>query len=197
MPLRNGKEYLLTFTCPTCEKFIAHEVFGFRCSACSITDVKPTGLQYQDPALLQRLKEWVDKNTFDGTNMHSRTIFKFLEKRNDIDCYRLLYTFRRHGVLLKASDALKLLTGRGGTRRGHIITSCVRDWWNIKTARVGGEWPSYLVCYYGRFDSPWIPTTMPVPARGMLSCTETQGLSSIRLLPLTRAFARTALRQID
>jgi hypothetical protein len=197
MPLRNGKEYLLPFTCPTCENFIAHEVFGFRCSACSITDVKPPPVQYQDPAWLARLKEWVDNNTFDGDTLHARTIFKLLEKQSDINCYRVLHAFRRHGVLLKASDALKLIRAGCGVRRGHIIASCVRDWWNIKTARVGGEWPSYLTCYYGRFDSPWVPTTLPVPARGMLSCTETMGLERIQVLPLTRPFARTALRQGD
>ena len=195
MPLRNGKEYLLTFTCPTCKKFTANEVFGFRCSACSITDVKPACLHYQDPALLLRLKEWVDKNTFDSTSCHSRTIFRFLEKRNDIDCYRLLYTFRRHGVLLKAADAIKMLSVRGGTRRGHIIASCVRDWWNIKSPDVGGEWPHYLVCYYGRFDSLYVPLTIPVPIRAMLSCTETECLFRLSTLPLTRSFARSALHQ--
>jgi hypothetical protein len=197
MPLRNGKEYLLPFTCPTCKNFIAHEVFGFRCSACSITDVKPAGVQYQCPELRLRLQEWVKKNTFDGEGLHARTIFTLLKKQNDVNCYRVLHAFRRHGVYLKSDDALKLIGDGVGTRRGHIIASCVGDWWNIKTERVGGKWPSYLVCYYGRFDSPWLPTGTHIVPRAMLSCTETYGLDRIEVIPITRPFARTALHQGD
>lgn len=197
MPTRSGKEYLLPFACPNCEDFIAHEIFGFRCSACSITDVKPEGVRYQSPELRIRLEQWVNKNTFDGEGLHAQTIFKLLEKQGDVNCYRVLHAFRRHGVYLKAADALKLIAGGWGTRRGHIIASCVVDWWNIKTARAGGEWPSYLVCYYGRFDSPWLPTTLPIVPRGMLSCTETCGLNRLQLIPIARGFARTALRQGD
>ena len=164
MPLRNGKEYLVSHRCQKCLKYYSNEQFGFRCSWCS------PDFKHEIPDYTERnaqLVGWIMAKTL---NPRDRIMSIVKKVSNDFILLAVLKKMRTRGYLLSAEVALSLL---GGVRRGHIVTPFVCDWWNIRTDM---GWPGYLVCYYGDFDNKIPPKCPPRPPRMMLFCTETMGL---------------------
>ena len=103
-------------------------------------------------------------------------IYIAIAKRwNNRQLCMLLCALKKKGFLLSSKDALEIFKSSSESRtnaRGHIVATHIADWWNIKTSRAGGEWPPYLACYYGDFDSPYPPRTLPPrPPNKMLNCT--------------------------
>jgi hypothetical protein len=173
MPLRSGKNYLISHRCPECNKFYSHEHFGYKCSVCSgnspeLPRIEPT------PELL----EWVKKNTVDSSKPAGNSFLTQLKRMDNTRLFIVLRGLRRQGrLLLKSEDALLLLEDQNNVTRGHVVASAVADWWNIKTRYVGGSWFGYLVCYYGNFDSKYPPRQLPPRyPNEMLSCTNTSHL---------------------
>lgn len=164
MPLRNGKSYLKPHLCQKCQVFYSHQQFKHQCSGCSdIKGVTPS----TEP--LPELLEWVKKNTLNTSAPRYKSLFQALQRKlenhpgcqwNDIVLFGFLNTIEKGGLLLKAEDAIKLLSSSSSSAREHIVASKVADWWNIKSTPAG-KWKSYLACYYGQFNSPFPPRTIP------------------------------------
>lgn len=172
MTTRSGKRYLPGYMCHTCHKFWGHEVFDFKCSHCATNGARPKPIMGATERLA-RLEEWIlTQKIIDPNHSDGKKLLSSLKRMGTIRLYLILQTFKRKGYLLRAEDARELLE-HGCVTCGHVIASCVIDWWNIKTASAGGNWPSYLVCYYGDYDAPPPKNMPPRGPRSMLSCTET------------------------
>lgn len=178
MTTRSGRRYLPSYKCWTCRTFCGHETYDFKCSHCATNGKNPIPPPSMEECITKLnewvlTKKWIDSDLPDGKKMLSGC-----KKMCDMRLYIILHMFKSKGYLLKSEDALELLEN-GGVTRGHIVASCVIDWWNIKTAAVGGKWPPYLVCYYGEFDAPPPRNVPPHGPNAMLSCTETLRLKRI------------------
>ena len=177
MPLRNGKQYLTPHRCLKCKKFYSHELFGYKCSSCAGAGQAPPRT---DPS--PELLEWVNKKTVDRSDPRANTLLNQLKRMDTRRLFVILRHLRMKGLLLKSEDALTLLEDQNNVPRGHVVASAVADWWNIKTRSAGGNWFSYLVCYYGNFDSKYPPRNLPPrPPNPMLSCSNTNHL--LNLIP--------------
>lgn len=178
MTTRSGKSYLPPHICRKCKEFYGYEAFEWQCSFCSGHAPPELDVKVREAACA----EWVRENTLAGKGAkQGKALRKSLARLSDPVLYSILALLKKKGIYLAAADAVKLL---GSIRRGHIVASAVGDWWNIKTAHVGGAWPSYLVCYYGQFDSSFYPVHPKPRNREILHCTET---ASLRLLHLPGA----------
>ena len=175
MATRSGKRYLPPYKCATCQTFWGHEIYDFKCSHCATNGMNPI----PPPSIesrIEQLDQWVStRKIIDPNYADGKKILRNCKKMCNMRLFILIQTFKSKGYLLKSEDALELIEC-GGVTRGHIVASCVIDWWNIKTANAGGKWPSYLVCYYGDFDAPPPRNTPPRGPRSMLSCIETNNL---------------------
>ena len=178
MPLRNGKEYLIPHRCQKCRRFYSHAIFNYTCSSCAGAAPLPPATE-QSPELL----EWVKKNTVDRSVPSNNAFLIQLQRMDTERLFVILGLLRHHRrVLLKAEDALTLLEYNNSVARGHVVATAVADWWNIKTRDVDGNWPAYLVCYYGNFDNKFPPRKLPPrPPRMLLSCSNTTHL--LNLIP--------------
>jgi hypothetical protein len=183
MPLRNGKSYLKNHLCQKCQVFYSHKQFGYQCSGCSeIEGITPS----TEP--LPELLEWVEKNTLNTSLPRYKSLFQTIQKKledhpgcqwNDIVLFGFLNTLEKKGLWLKAEDAIKLLSSSDSSVREHIVASKVADWWNIKSTPTG-KWKSYLACYYGQFNSPFPPRTIPPrPPNEMTPTTEIHNFLNI------------------
>jgi len=183
MPLRSGRYYLKAHKCQVCLKFYSHTEFNYKCSYC-FNGGGPEPY-CPSPEELAATEEWVNKNTINPTDpLHSKyvSLIKHGAMMGNMVLLAVLRNLRdEEGKLLRASHALELFRLSESTQRGHVVGSYVADWWNIRTQSAGGEWPPYVVCYYGNFDSPYVPKMPPRPPRGTLNCLETTGL--LRFLP--------------
>ena len=178
MPTRTGKEYLIPHLCQHCRKYYSNSKFGYTCSGCC-EDFKTTKKTI-DAEFIRKLNEWVNNTTLNLNIGCAKPLLKFLKNADTITLYLCLHSLRAKGIYIRSEDALELLKYNESVTRGHVVGSCIADWWNIKTPRAGGKWASYLVCYYGRFDSPALPRTIPPSGpHAMLSCTNTSHLPSI------------------
>lgn len=175
MTTRTGMSYLPAFLCNKCNKFYGYEGFGWLCSYCS--GHAPSASDAKERA--DACAAWTRENTLGGQGSKiGLSILRTFPKLPDNLLYSALIILKKKGIYLAAADAVKLL---GTITRGHIIGSVVADWWNIKTPHVGGEWPAYLACYYGQFDSAAYPVHPQPRNRDILYCTET---AHLRALPL-------------
>lgn len=182
MPTRSGKRYLVAHLCQKCSTFYSHDVFGHLCSNCAGV-IKTTKIPR--PEFVARAAEWVKANTMDPDNVKYAAFLRGASRMGTTILYATLKGLREEeGLLLRASHAYKLFCDNGTVRRGHILGAHIGDWWNIRTKSAGGEWPSYVVCYYGDWDSPSVPAMPPRGPRALLSCTETTGLQ--RCIPQPR-----------
>lgn len=183
MPLRSGKSYLKPHRCQACHKFYSYSEFGYQCSYCF--KGCDTGPYCPSEERLKAAAAWVDANTINPSDpLHSKyvALLKHASRMGNLILLAVLRNLRgEEGKLLRSSHAKELFEMCGSVQRGHVIGSHIADWWNIRTQSAGGEWPSYVVCYYGDFDSPYVPRMPPRPPRTMLNCTETTGL--LRFLP--------------
>ena len=183
MPLRSGRRYLTAHKCQKCLKFYSHTKFDYKCSYC-FNGCEP-GPYSPSVETLAAAEEWVKNNTIDPANpLHSKYV-SLVKRGAQMGNFILLAVLRNlrdeEGKFLRASHALELFRMCESTQRGHVVGSYVADWWNIRTQSAGGEWPSYVVCYYGDFDSPYVPKMPPRPPRATLNCLETMGI--LRFLP--------------
>ena len=155
MPLRSGKEYLAPHMCLKCNEFYSHEIFNNFCSGCSETE--PNG-----PSNIGTpgLDEWVKQQTVNESNPHMVALVNAAVRFSDDKLCMVLCLLKKKGYLLHSKDAIKILGSSGGNLRGHIVAAHVADWWNIKCGSKG-EWPDYLACYYGDFNSSSLPRKLP------------------------------------
>ena len=145
------------------------------CSHCTTNKhrIIPIDFDSLNAARLVQLDQVIKNNTIDSALQHNKHLLQFIKKKNNRNLYRFLTLLRKRGQFLRSTDAFDMFIEYGGVARGHIIAAHVFDWWNIRTRSAGGEWPSYLVCYYGDFDSKVLPKCPPRPPRQMLECSET------------------------
>ena len=147
-------------------------MYGFYCSHCTTnTPIGNIGILNEQHQLA--LKKWVDERTLNRNDELENKVFNLLKKTRSRNLMAVLTLLKTKGQYLKSSDALELIENSSEIARCHIITAHVLDYWNIKTKRVGGNWPSYLVCYYGNYDSPSLPKIASICPRNVLYCTET------------------------
>jgi len=184
MPLRSGRRYLKSHRCQVCRKFYSYSEFDYKCSYCFKGTDGP-GPYCPSAERMAAAEHWVKENTIDPTNpQHSKyvTVLNGAARMGNFILLAVLRSLHREeGKLLRSTHAKQLFEMCGSVQRGHVIGSHIADWWNIRTPSAGGEWPSYVVCYYGDFDSPYIPRMPARPPRAMLNCTETMGL--LRFMP--------------
>ena len=182
MPTRSGRRYLKPHTCQKCQKFYSYLEFGYKCSYCDRGKPDP---YCPSEERLAAVAQWVKENTIDPTDpAHSKyvSLMKHGAMMGNLVLLAVLRNLRdEEGKLLRATHAIELFNMTGTVQRGHVIGSHIADWWNIRTGSVGGVWPSYVVCYYGDFDSPYVPKMPPRPPRATLNCLETMGI--LRFLP--------------
>jgi len=180
MPTRSGKEYLIPWLCRACDEYYGHKQFGFRCSRCGGPDTTAQKAE-ELAARREALAGWLHQRCLNSSLPEGQALLRFLRERCTVQLFACLRVVRDSGRLLRARDALQLIDGqRGNVARGHVVASNVADWWNIKTSHAGGDWPSYLVCYYGDFDADRLPRALPPrPPHALLSCTETTTLHTL------------------
>ena len=151
MPLRNGKEYLISHKCSQCKKFYSNEKFEYQCSECF-------GFLESDNYLnAEEFKNLCDKWAADNT-IRDDNIIRLLKRAARVGQDELLLSILKlvkeeTNKFITAKFALKLYKNFPSLRRGHVVASYVADWWNINSI-IEKEWPQHLVCYYGNYNEP-------------------------------------------
>jgi len=177
MPLRNGKQYLLPWKCQKCNIFYGHKIYNYNCSHCSNNNLSLNS-QINNEERKLALNKWIKTYSLDYNKASDKKILGLIKSiTNNSILYKVLNGLRNIRLFLRSTDAINLINNRPyDNARCHIITAHVIDWWNIKTTRALGEWEDYLVCYYGNFDSQYLPKMPPRFPRTVLYCTSTSSI---------------------
>ena len=97
-------------------------------------------------------KLWLPLKTVQQTDLRCMGMLRAASKMGAFTLLAVLRHLRKTtGKLLQAAHARELWRVNETVQRGHIIAAYVADWWNIRTRSAGGDWPSYLVCYWYAF----------------------------------------------
>ena len=165
MPLRNGKEYLLSYLCRKCTKFYGSEQYNYNCSYClNGTQGLPT-----QEVFTEKCNQWAIENSFKNTGVWFRSLKQVSKLKKDNILYSLIQSMKGHGENMRnkyllADDALVLYNDNPTLLRSHILGHIVSDWWNIVST--DNKWPPHVAWYYGNFNEPLeigknIPPRMP------------------------------------
>ena len=153
MPLRSGKEYLISHKCCACNNdYYSHKNFDYKCSGCWEYCEKNgimTGTEFGD-----KCRQWAKDNIVGEEGR------KFILKNKHISDQHLFNfltcIFENTEKYISAEIGLELFNENPSNNRGHILGSFIADWWEIKSLRVSEDkkWPGYMDCYYGFFSNP-------------------------------------------
>ena len=175
MPLRSGKNYLISHKCLTANcPFWGSDKTGSKCSYCfhntkSKCDKngKPIPLFELDDTFRIKLEDWVNQNTIPSY------MEDFIYRRAStaspgtywIRIHFLFQYLKEDNLWITAKFAQKIL-GRTSNNyslpyeaRTHMVCSRILDWWHIREKNGFQKWE---LCYYGRFEEiTTYPKTVP------------------------------------
>lgn len=152
MPLRNGKTYLISHMCQSCDRnYHSNPKFDYKCSVCWGYCEKNgimTGKDFGNKCI-----QWSKDNIVGPVGKH------FILKNRHISDQHLFNflteILENTGKYISAESAMTLFKANPTNNRGHIVGSFIADWWNIKSENVNNsekKWPAYMACYYGNYN---------------------------------------------
>ena len=164
MPLRSGKEYLVSHKC-VCGKFYSNRQFEYKCSECFGLLVKDNYLGPEE--FTAKCDEWAKNNVILDQVVRNMVTKCAMLRRDELLLDMLSMVKLSCSKLISSEFGVALYRCYPSLRRGHIVASFVADWWNINSNTT--DWPAHLSCYYGNFNEPlrmWngktkIPPRMP------------------------------------